>query len=643
MIARAQEYRFHITEVWLMMVLTGLCLVGLIVGLVIDKLSGSGAVSLTLFVISYLSGGLFPAREAYEAARERQLDVNVLMIAAAIGAAAIGFWEEGATLMFLFSLSGTLETYAMVRTRRAVQALMELRPETALVDRDGSQVEIPIDDLVLGDIIILRPGDRIPVDGTVLDGDSTVDESSVTGEAIPVDKCPGDHVYASTLNQLGVLNIRATTTAADSTLAQIVRAVEEAEEARPRAQRIAERLGPVYTIVVIAIAIAVLLVTRLAFAFDWQDAVYRSMTVLVVASPCAVMIPIPAAILSAIAGAARRGIVFKGGDRLETAGSIKVVAFDKTGTLTIGRPVVVEVRCLNGESEEDILALAASVEQHSEHPLARAVVVEAEDRGLSLQDADNFSADPGWGVTARIDDERIWVGKGVPDWALESTSMPADGYETFRESGYSTLMVGGERRGPVGLIALSDRVRDGAALAVAELHSLGIRSVMLSGDSPAVAQAIARETHIEEFHADLLPDQKLRLVGELRARYGPVAMVGDGINDAPALAAADLGLAMGLAGTDVALETGDVVLTADELDRIPLALDLGRRATSVVRQNLIWAISVISILLIGALGGWLTLTLAVLGHEGSTLIGVLNGLRLLRTRRPGISSNQPGE
>jgi len=643
MITRAQQYRFPISEVRLMMVLTGLCLVGLIAGLVIEKISGSGAASITLFVIAYLSGGLFPAREAYEAARERQLDVNVLMIAAAIGAAAIGFWEEGAILMFLFSLSGTLETYAMVRTRRAVQALMELRPETALVDRDGSQIQTPIDDLVLGDIVILRPGDRIPVDGVVLDGDSTVDESSVTGEAIPVDKCPGDHVYASTLNQLGVLNIRATTTAADSTLAQIVRAVEEAEEARPRAQRIAERLGPVYTIVVIAIAIAVLLVTRLAFDFSWQDAVYRSMTVLVVASPCAVMIPIPAAILSAIAGAARRGIVFKGGDRLETAGAIKVVAFDKTGTLTIGRPVVVEIRSLNGESEEDVLALAASVEQHSEHPLARAVVVEAEDRGLSLQGADNFSADPGWGVTARIDDERIWVGKGVPDWALESTSRPADGFENFRDSGYSTLMVGGERRGAVGLIALSDHVRDGAALAVAELHRLGIRSVMLSGDSPAVASSIARETHIEEFHADLLPDQKLRLVGELRARYGPVAMVGDGINDAPALAAADLGLAMGLAGTDIALETGDVVLTADELDRIPLALDLGRRATDVVRQNLIWAISVISILLIGALGGWLTLTLAVLGHEGSTLIGVLNGLRLLRTRRPGISSNPPRE
>ena len=634
MIARAQQYGFPISEVRLMMALTGLCLVALAVGFAIERTSGPGPAAVALFVISYLSGGFFPARDAYEAAREGTVDVNVLMIAAAIGAAAIGFWHEGATLMFLFSLSGTLETYAMVRTRRAVQALMELRPETALVVRDVDPVEVPIDDLLLGDIVILRPGDRIPADGAVLEGESTVDESTVTGEAHPVEKSPGDHVYASTLNQLGVMRIQATATAADSTLAQIVRAVEEAEEARPHAQRIAERLGPLYTVAVIAVAVAVLLVTRLAFAFDWQDAIYRSMTVLVVASPCAVMIPIPAATLSAIASAARRGIVFKGGDRLETAGAIKVVAFDKTGTLTIGRPVVVEVRSFNGESEEDVLGLAASVELHSEHPLARAVVAEATDRGLSFQAASNFTADPGWGVTARVGDERIWVGKGVPDWARESTPLPADGFENFRDSGYSTLMVGGDRRGAVGLIGLSDRVRDGAGRAVAELHRLGVRSVMLSGDSPAVAGGVADEIGISEFHADLLPDQKLRLVRELRECHGPVAMVGDGINDAPALAAADLGLAMGVAGTDVALETGDVVLTADELDRIPLALDLGRRATAVIRQNLIWAIAVISLLLVGALGGWLTLTLAVLGHEGSTLIGVLNGLRLLRTPRP---------
>ena len=643
MISRAQQYRFPISEVRMMMVLTGVCLVGLIAGFAVEETSGLGSAAITLYVIAYLTGGFFPAAEAYGAALERTIDVNVLMIAAAIGAAAIGFWHEGATLMFLFSLSSTLETYAMVRTRRAVQALMELRPETALVDRNGEPVEIPIDDLVLGDVVILRPGDRIPVDGTVLEGESTVDESTVTGEARPIEKYPRDLVYASTLNQLGVLKIQATTTAADSTLAQIVRAVEEAEEARPRAQRIAERLGPVYTLAVIGIAVAVLLVTRLVFAFEWQDAIYRSMTVLVVASPCAVMIPIPAAILSAIASAARRGIVFKGGDRLETAGGIKVVAFDKTGTLTLGRPVVVEIRSLNSGSEDDVLALAASVEQHSEHPLARAVVAEASDRTLPLRTADNFTADPGWGVTARVGDERIWVGKGVPEWARESTSTSVDGFETFRQSGYSTLMVGGESRGAIGLIALSDRVRNGAALAVAELHRLGVRSVMLSGDSPAVAQGVADETCIGEFHADLLPEQKLQLVKEMRERYGPVAMVGDGINDAPALAAADLGLAMGLSGTDVALETGDVVLTSDELDRIPLALDLGRRATAIVRQNLIWAISVISILLVGALGGWLTLTLAVLGHEGSTLIGVLNGLRLLRSPRPRTSPDSPGD
>lgn len=632
MIVRAWQSLVLISDVRLMSVLTGISLLGLAMGFAVEHLIDLGLTAVTFYVIAYLAGGLFPVRDAYQSARGRTVDVNVLMVAAAVGAAAIGYWHEGATLMFLFSLSGTLETYAMVRTRRAVQALMDLSPETARVARGTESVEVPIDDLAPGDEVIVRPGDRIPVDGTVVEGESTVDESSVTGEAFPVDKFRGDLVYASTLNQLGVLRIAATTSAADSTLAQIVRMVEEAEEARPRAQRIAERVGPTYTIVVILTAAAVLFVTRAAFAFEWTDAVYRAMTVLVVASPCAVMIPIPAAILSAIASAARRGIVFKGGDRLETAGRIKVVAFDKTGTLTLGRPVVVAVRTFNGESEEAVLSLAASVEQHSEHPLARAVVVEARERGLAMESTSGFVADPGWGVTARIGDERIWVGKDVPEGA-DRSAMPVDGCADLQWSGYSTLVVGGDRRGPVGMVALSDRVRAGARETVCELQRMGIRSAMLSGDSPVVASTAAAEIGIDEFHAGLLPDEKLRLVKELRERYGPVAMVGDGINDAPALAAADLGLAMGLAGTDVALETGDVVLTGDDLDRIPMALDLGRRTNVVVRQNLIWALSVISLLLLGSLAGWITLTMAVIGHEGSTLLGVVNGLRLLRWPR----------
>lgn len=624
---------FPISQVRLMMLLTGLSLVGLAIGFVVETTSGPRNISLSFYIIAYLSGGLFPLRDAYEGARKRTVDVNVLMIGAAIGAAVIGFWHEGATLMFLFSLSGTLETYAMFRTRRAVQALMELRPETTLVQREEGSEEVPIDELALGDIVILKPGDRIPVDGLVHAGQSTVDESALTGEANPVEKLPHDLVFASTLNQLGILRIRATATAADSTLAQIIRAVEDAEEARPRAQRIAERFGPIYTVVVIAIAAIVLFVSRTVLSFEWQDAIYRSMTVLVVASPCAVMIPIPAATLSAIARAARRGIVFKGGDRLEIAAKVKAIALDKTGTLTIGHPVVVELHATNGNSEDEILQLAASVEQHSEHPLARAVVAEALDRGLTLQTSDQFAATPGWGVTARIGDERIWVGKDIPDWSpilMANADIP---FANLRDSGFSTLMIGSDKRGAIGMIALADRIREDARQTILELNRLGIHSLMVSGDSRAVAESVAKETGIEDIHADLLPNEKLQLVQKMRERYGPIAMVGDGINDAPALAAADLGIAMGVVGTDVALETSDVVLTSDELGRIPLTLELGRQTAVVIRQNLIWAITVISVLLIGALGGWLTLTLAVICHEGSTLIGILNGLRLLRSRK----------
>ena len=621
-----------------MSILTGLSLVGLVVGFVIEHFVELGVAALACYLVAYVSGGLFPMRDAYESALERVVDVNVLMVTAAIGAAAIGFWHEGATLMFLFSLSATLENYAMARTRRAVQALMELRPEMARVVRRGESVEVPIEDLAPGDVVIVRPGDRIPVDGAVVAGQSAVDESTVTGEAIPVDKFVGDPVYAATLNQLGVLRIEATTSAADSTLAQIVRMVEEAEEARPRAQRMAERVGPIYTVAVIGVAVLVLLVTRLGFDFEWSEAVYRSMTVLVVASPCAVMIPIPAAILSAIASGARRGIVFKGGDRLETAGAIKVMAFDKTGTLTIGRPVVVAVRPFSGNSEDTMLGLAAAVEQYSEHPLARAVMVEAADRGLALQPALGFVADPGWGVTADVAGERIWVGKDVPD-GVDRSTIPEDGFADLQTAGYSTLVVGGDRRGPVGMVALSDRVRPGAADAVRELRRLRIHPVIVSGDSLEVVRTVAAETGIDEFHAGLLPDQKLKIVTELRDRHGPVAMVGDGINDAPAIAAADLGMAMGMAGTDVALETGDVVLTGEELDRIPMALGLGRRTNTVVRQNLTWAITVITLLLLMSLGGWLTLTMAVVGHEGSTLLGVVNGLRLLC--RPALPGRSP--
>ncbi|MBM4437962.1 MAG: HAD-IC family P-type ATPase, partial [Actinobacteria bacterium] len=386
----ARAPRWRLTELRLMGALTAMSLLALTAGLVLERVASTTAAPLVIYVLAYAAGGAFPARSALAALRARRLDVNLLMVTAAIGAAALGHWDEGAALMFLFSLSGTLETYALARTRRAVEALMDLRPETARIDRDGREAEVPIEALVPGDLVIVRPGDRLPVDGDVVQGASAVDESTVTGEATPVDKQPGDRVFATTLNRNGVLRVRATARASESTLARIVRLVEEAEDARPRAQRLADRVGPYYTMAVFGGALLVLLATRYVFQFPWNDAVYRAMMVLVVASPCAVMIPIPAAVLSAIANAALRGIVFKGGDRLEAAARIRVVAFDKTGTITRARAALSGLITLNGASEAHTLQIAAAVEQHSEHPLAVAVVEAAAARGLAPLASSDF-------------------------------------------------------------------------------------------------------------------------------------------------------------------------------------------------------------------------------------------------------------
>ncbi len=621
-------------ELRLMTVATALSLLALAAGWALTLAVGFGAMSLVLYVAAYVTGGVFPVRDAVTSTLARRVDVNILMVTAAAGAAALGEWQEGAVLMFLFALSGTLEAYATTRTRRAVEALMELRPETAIVTDGAVERAVPIDALEIGDVVVVRPGDRIPVDGSVVDGASAVDESAVTGESLPVDKLPGDPVYGATLNCQGVLRMRVTAPASESTLARIVRLVEEAEDARPRVQRIADRVGPAYTLTVFGLALLVLVVARLALDFEWDDAFYRAMVVLVVASPCAVMIPLPAASLSAIASGALRGIVFKGGDRLEAAGSVAVVAFDKTGTLTSDEAVVTEVIPFHGHEASEVLRLAGSVEQHSEHPLAAAIVQAARTRGIPLEPVHDFHASPGLGVEGRLDAERIWVGAAaLGAGALDDQMRRA--MQALQASGTSTLLVGRDDVGVVGLIGVADTVRAGAADAVAALRERGIHTVMLTGDNAGVAAAVARQVGVDEYHAALLPADKSTVIRELAARRGPVAMVGDGVNDAPALATAGLGIAMGIAGTAVALEAGDVVLTGDDLSRVPMTLDLGRRATMIMKQNLIWALGVISVLLITALGGWLSLTLAVVGHEGSTLIGVFNGLRLLRRPRPG--------
>ncbi|MFQ5847504.1 MAG: heavy metal translocating P-type ATPase [Candidatus Methylomirabilales bacterium] len=615
-----------------MVVLTAACLLALGAGSVLRFVPGiPGIVPVAFFALAYATGGYYSAKNAIAALRERTVDVNLLMVTAALGAAGIDYWQEGAILMFLFSLSNTLESFAMFRTRRAIVALMELNPEDARVRREGEEVRVPVEDLRVGEVVIVGPADRIPVDGQVLTGRSVVDESPITGESIPVEKGRGSGVYAGSMNQQGVLEIRMTRPASESTLARVIRLVEDARSQKAEAQHLTEWVGRYYTAAVLGGAALFILVTPLFLGWPFAVSFYRAMTLLVVASPCALVISIPAAILSGIAGGARAGILFKGGVTLEQAAGVRVVAFDKTGTLTEGRLRVTDVVPLGKEDGATVLGLAAAVEVRSEHHLGRAVVEAARERGVQVVPADEVETFPGRGIRGIVEGRRVWVGN---PGLMRETSGPLDPavlsrIEDLESHGKTVVVVGADR--PLGMIAVADSIRPAARRVVEELRQNGVAHlVMLTGDNARVAQAVAAEVGIPEWRAGLLPEQKVGAVRDLVASRGLVAMVGDGVNDAPALAAATLGVAMGGAATDVALETADVVLMADDLTKLPQALGLSRRCRRVILQNLAFAGVVILGLVASTLIGWMTLPIGVVGHEGSTLLVVANGLRLLR-------------
>ncbi len=587
-----------------------------------------------LYVVAFAAGGYYGLIDGVAAVREKRLDVNLLMILAALGAAVIGQPAEGAVLLFLFSLSNTLQAYAMDRNRRAISKLLDLRPPQAFVRRGSRTITLPVEQLVLGDRVMVRPGERIPIDGEIVDGQSEIDQAAITGESIPVQKKTGEAVFAGTLNGRGSLEIKVTHVAQDTTLAKIIKLVEDAQSQRARTQQLIDNFEQTYALLVLTGAALLTIVPPLIFHEGFFPAFYRAMTWLVVASPCALVISTPASILSAIANGARHGVLFKGGAHLEKMAAIKAIAFDKTGTLTAGQPIVTHVEPVDGVSADELLIEAASVEARSEHPLAAAIVNEAKRRHLALQTATDFLATPGLGVEANLDDEPVWIGAERLFFERRVT-MPADLQRRVRdmEQQGQTVMVVYRNAQWRGLIAVADSLRPGAAEFVQQLKSLGIeRVVMLTGDNERVAAGIAAQAGVDEFHAGLLPEDKVEKLKLLRARYGSIAMVGDGVNDAPALATADLGVAMGGAGSDVALETADVVLMSDDLGKLPYAIALARRARQVVKQNLSFALSVIVLLVTSAFGLHLPLPLGVVGHEGSTVLVVLNGLRLLGFR-----------
>ncbi len=590
-----------------------------------------------IYLLSYLAGGYDATRHAVKAAVHARFDIDFLMVVAALGAALVGQEAEGALLLFLFSLGHSLEHFAMGRARKAIEALGEISPKTARVVREGREMELSADELERGDVVIVRPGERIPIDGLVLMGISSVDQSPITGESLPQDKSPGDPVYAGTVNGEGSLEIEVTKLSRDSTLARVVQMVEDAQVQKSPTQRFTERIERTFVPLVLAGVVLLIVVPPVAGLLPLEVAFIRAMTILVAASPCALAISTPSAVLSGIAQAARHGVLIKGGVHLENLGSVKAIAFDKTGTLTLGRPEVTDAIPAGGTDEDDLLKIAGAAESRSGHPLAEAVLRAARNRGLDLPAAGDLQSIPGMGVKADLGGEEVLIGnlklfegdEADTDPLFEAILSEA---ENLEEQGKTTMVVRKSGRF-LGVIGFSDRPRPEAASALKRLKDLGIESlVMITGDNERVASAVAAEVGVTEQISSLLPEEKVSAVEDLLRKYSSVAMVGDGVNDAPALVQATVGIAMGAGGTDVALETADVALMSDDLSRLPFAVALSRKSRKIIRQNLAIALGVIALLIPLALSGLAGIGLAIVLHEGSTLLVVANALRLLRFR-----------
>ncbi|MEU3235617.1 heavy metal translocating P-type ATPase [Streptomyces anthocyanicus] len=573
-----------------------------------------------LYAVAYASGGWEPALEGLRALREKTLDVDLLMIVAALGAAAIGQVLDGGLLIVIFATSGALEALATARTADSVRGLLDLAPTTATRLREGGEETVPTADLAVGDLVLVRPGERIGADGTVVEGAGEVDQATITGESLPVLKRPGDDVFAGTLNGTGALRVRVGRDPADSVIARIVTLVEEASRTKAPTQLFIEKIEQRYSVGVVVATLAVFGIP-LAFGADLTDALLRAMTFMIVASPCAVVLATMPPLLSAIANAGRHGVLVKSAVAMERLGEIDTAALDKTGTLTEGTPEVTAVTPAAGAGvdEDALLALAAAAEHPSEHPLARAIVAAARARGLHIAPADDFTAAPGRGVTAVIDGRTVHVGRADP---TEGAAGAAGAETTVRVTRDGTHL---------GTLALTDRLRDDAARATTRLTALtGTAPTLLTGDHAAAAARVADATGITDVRAGLLPEDKVGAVRERERAGHKVLFVGDGVNDAPALAAAHAGVAMGRAGSDLALETADAVVVRDELTAVPAVVDLSRRARRLVVQNLAVAGVFITVLVLWDLIGHLPLPLGVAGHEGSTVLVGLNGLRLLR-------------
>ena len=590
----------------------------------------STLMSTILYAIAMVISGYKPVKSAFYAIKTRSLDMNVLMSAAAIGAALIGEWLEGATVVWLFAIGNYLQTKSIERTRNSIRNLMDLAPPEAWVQVGSEIIKKPVEEITVGDIIIVKPGDKIPLDGEIIQGESSVNQAPITGESIPVDKEIGDTVYAGTINEHGSLEIKVTKLVEDTTISKIIHLVEEAQEQKAPTEAFVDKFASIYTPVVFILALAIMVLPPLLGFGTWGEWFYKGLELLVVACPCALVISTPVAIVSAIGNAAKNGVLIKGGTFLEKAGAITAIAFDKTGTLTEGKPKVSEIKALK-VSEEELLSIALTLEDYSTHPIANSIVSYANDKRIQPKNGEMFKSIVGKGVQATIQGNIFYAGNLKLFEEMNVSLVDVKNYvQEIQDKGKTVIIIGTQNQ-IIGIIAVSDTIRETSASALKALKQSGVnQTVMLTGDNEGTAKMIASEANVNRYFAGLLPEDKVDAIKKLQNEGHKVAMVGDGINDAPALATADLGIAMGGAGTDTAMETADIVLMADNLDKLPHTMKLSRKSLTIIKQNIWFSIIIKVIALVLIFPGWLTLWMAVLSDTGAALIVILNAIRLLK-------------
>lgn len=588
-------------------------------------------VTTLLFLAAILIGGYSLFKVGFQNLLRLDFDMKTLMTVAIIGAAIIGEWAEGAIVVILFAISEALERFSMDRARQSIRSLMDIAPKEALVRRNGQEILVDVESVAIGDVMIVKPGQKIAMDGLVVKGYSAVNQAAITGESVPVAKEVNDEVFAGTLNEEGLLEVKVTKLVEDTTIAKIIELVEEAQGERAPSQAFIDKFAKYYTPLIMIIAGLVAVIPPILFNGDWETWVYQGLSILVVGCPCALVISTPISIVSAIGNAAKKGVLIKGGIYLEEMGGIKAIAFDKTGTLTKGVPVVTDFKLLkDSSSEKELLAIVAALENRSGHPLASAIVRKANEMGISYKGivVENFESITGKGIKGSIEGTTYYIGSPK---LFQATTVDLSQITAFQEEGKTAMLIGTKDE-TLAIIAVADQIRESSKDVISKLRSHGIKTIMLTGDNESTAKAKGHEIGVSDVQAELMPEDKLKYIKELRSDYGKVAMVGDGVNDAPALAAATVGVAMGGAGTDTALETADVVLMADDLTKLPFTIKLSRKALNIIKSNIIFALGIKILALLLVVPGWLTLWIAILADMGATLLVSLNSMRLLRVK-----------